>query len=393
MSACPELESLLNRDLEAERNRERSWYDQLTEERKGRLVLFGAGNHGRRILNGLRTVGSEPLAFADNNPALWGKAVEGIPVFSPQESAKRFGNQASFLVTVFSHGTGHSFQALKGQLQSLGCSSVVPFAPLFWKHADIFLPDYSVDLPHKVVQDADSVRTAYRLWADDQSRREYLEQLQWRFAPDSERFSSPHPEEYYLPRDLVDKQDDEVFVDCGAFDGDTVRAFLKSRGERFRRVVAFEPDPKNFEALSQYVAGLPERVSDRIDLHRTGTGLRRETVRFSATGNMGAAIAAGGEIEITCVPLDEVLADLPPTYLKMDIEGAEPDALAGAAELIRRHSPALAICVYHRQDHIWRIPLQISALHGSYDFFLRRYSEECWDVVCYAIPRSRRRHG
>jgi FkbM family methyltransferase len=393
MTACAELELLLNRDLDAERIRERSWYDQLTRERKGRLVLFGAGNHGRRILNGLRSVGAEPLAFADNNPVLWGKAVEGIPVYSPQESAKRFGNEASFLVTVFSHGKGHSFQAFNGQLRSLGCTSVLPFAPLFWKHADIFLPDYSVDLPHKVVQDAESVRAAYRLWADDLSRREYLEQLHWRLAPDAECFSPPRPEEFYLPSGLIDERNDEVFVDCGAFDGDTVRAFLKSRGERFRRVVAFEPDPKNYEALSEYVSGLPERVSDRIDLHRTGTGLRRETVRFSATGNMGAAITPGGEIEITCVPLDEVLADLPPTYIKMDIEGAEPDALAGAAELIRRHSPVLAICVYHRQDHIWQIPLQISALHSGYEFFLRRYSEECWDVVCYAVPRSRRRHA
>jgi FkbM family methyltransferase len=324
---------------------------------------------------------------------LWGKAVEGIPVFSPQESAKRFGKEASFLVTVFSHGTGHSYQALKGQLQALGCSSVVPFAPLFWKHADIFLPDYSVDLPHKVVQDAESVRAAYRLWADDLSRREYLEQMHWRLAPDSECFSSPCPEAFYLPSDLIDTRDDEVFVDCGAFDGDTVRAFLKSRGERFRRIVAFEPDPKNFEALSRHVSGLPEHISDRIDLHRTGTGLRRETVRFSATGNMGAAITAGGEIEITCVPLDEALAHLPPTYIKMDIEGAEPDALAGAAEIIRRNSPVLAICVYHRQDHIWRIPMQISTLNSDYEFFLRRYSEECWDVVCYAVPRSRRRQA
>jgi FkbM family methyltransferase len=184
-----------------------------------------------------------------------------------------------------------------------------------------------------------------------------------------------------------------VFVDCGAFDGDTIRSFLNLRGERFGQIIAFEPDPKNYAALTSYVAGLPEGVKGRIQLHRAGTSLRREKVCFSATGNMGAVITAAGEIEIDCVPLDEALAGQFPSYIKMDIEGVEPDALAGAAGVIREHAPVLAICVYHRQDHIWRIPLQIRALRNDYEFFLRRYQEECWDVVCYAVPRGRLRRS
>jgi FkbM family methyltransferase len=387
-STCAELEALLDRDIESETSRERSWYDRLTQDAPD-LVLFGAGNHGRHILRCLRKLTIEPVGFADNNASLWGKTVEGLPVFSPAEASQRYGRSASFLITIFSHGTGHSFAAFRHQLEGLGCTRVVPFAALAWKHPDLFLPDYCLDLPHRVIKEADAVRNAYALWADEPSRQEFLDQLRWRLNPDGAALPPPSPEEPYFPGTLVSLRDDEVFVDCGAFDGDTVRSFLNLRGERFGQVIAFEPDPANFGQLARCICAMPSRIRKRFELHQAGVGLRREKVRFVATGNMGAAISASGEMEIDCVSLDEALAGRAPTYLKMDIEGAEPHALAGSAHVIGKHAPALAICVYHRQDHLWRIPLLIQALHQGYEFYLRRYQEECWDVVCYAIPRSR----
>ena len=391
-TVCPELDSLLTRDVESERERERSWYDQLTGGRGDRAVFFGAGNLGRRLIRGLRGVGVEPLALSDNSPGLWGQSVEGLTVLPPAEAARRFRREAPFVVTVFSHGAERTFPTIRRQLQSLGCTAVVPFAALAWKHAELFLPNYCVDLPHKVVRDAAAVRQAYSLWGDEASRREYLAQLRWRLAPDFDGFPPQAAEEQYFSDELLVPRDDEVFVDCGAFDGDTIRPFLRRRGDRFRKVVAFEPDRSNFERLSAYVAGLPADVRQRIELHQEGVSDRRTTVRFAATGNSAAAISESGEVEITCAALDD-LAGPCPTYVKMDIEGAEPLALAGAERLIRRAGPALGVCVYHSQDHLWRIPLQIRALRDDYAFFLRRYQSECWEVVCYAIPRGRLRRG
>jgi hypothetical protein len=73
----------------------------------------------------------------------------------------------------------------------------------------------------------------------------------------------------------------------------------------------------------------------------------------------------------------------------MDIEGAEPDALAGARRTITEHRPTLAICVYHVQDHLWTLPLAVADLVEDYRFVLRRYLSDCWEVVLYAIPRER----
>jgi hypothetical protein len=73
----------------------------------------------------------------------------------------------------------------------------------------------------------------------------------------------------------------------------------------------------------------------------------------------------------------------------MDVEGAELEALAGASELLRRHHPVLAICTYHRSVHLWQIPNLIRSITPDYQIFLRRYGEECWEGVCYAIPKRR----
>jgi hypothetical protein len=78
-----------------------------------------------------------------------------------------------------------------------------------------------------------------------------------------------------------------------------------------------------------------------------------------------------------------------PTYLKMDIEGAEPDALRGAARTIDTHRPILAVSAYHKQDHLWSIPSLLLDLHSDYQLYIRPHNEECWDTVCYAVPSSR----
>lgn len=94
-------------------------------------------------------------------------------------------------------------------------------------------------------------------------------------------------------------------------------------------------------------------------------------------------------MHVQCIGLDEFLSGEQPTLLKMDIEGAELDALEGACALIRKASPVLAVCVYHTPEHIWRIPLRLHQLQPAYRLFLRAYCADGLDLVCYAVPDSR----
>ena len=92
---------------------------------------------------------------------------------------------------------------------------------------------------------------------------------------------------------------------------------------------------------------------------------------------------------VNCVTLDEALSGAEPTYLKMDIEGAELDALNGCHGIIQRVAPVLAISAYHLQDHLWKIPWLIQSFRSDYNFFLRPHCLDGWDLVLYAIPDHR----
>ena len=176
-------------------------------------------------------------------------------------------------------------------------------------------------------------------------------------------------------------------MDCGAFDGDTLRAFLSRKGDQFERLIAFEPDPTNFEALESYIAGLPLSTRERIDVRRVAVHSGRETLRFASADGAGSAVAVAGDVEVEADSLDNLLAGIAPTFVKMDIEGAEPNAIRGAAATFRTHPPTLAICLYHARDHLWLLPRAIRAANPSYDIFLRRHSDECWETMAYAVPQ------
>src|SRR5215469_13751741 len=135
MSGGPasELDQLLGENSEQAHRRETSAFDDLIGGSADGIVLFGAGNLGRRTLLGLRKLGLEPRCFVDNDTSRWGTSIEGLPVFSPEEGAKRFGDSCVFVVTIWGalgkDRMGTRFRFLK----QLGCVRISTFVPLYWK--------------------------------------------------------------------------------------------------------------------------------------------------------------------------------------------------------------------------------------------------------------------
>src|SRR5438477_6674877 len=99
-----ELEELLAESVDHARERERTDFDRIAGPRADSVVLFGARKLGQLALAGLRQAAIEPCAFCDNNPALWGQSIEGVRVFSPADAARRFGDSAVFVITVWGRG-------------------------------------------------------------------------------------------------------------------------------------------------------------------------------------------------------------------------------------------------------------------------------------------------
>lgn len=351
-----------------------------------RIVLFGAGHLGQITLARLRRAGVEPCCFSDNKAALWGTDLHGLKVLSPADAVQRFGQEACFVVTIYNGSVARL------QLQNAGCASIVPAPVIFWKYPEQCLPDLGIDTPQQLVEQQAQIRQCYSILSDEPSRHELCDQLEWRYWRSPEFLPLPaDPGELYFPSDLFTELASEVFVDGGAFDGDSVRSFLR-RAKSFQHLYALEPDRDNLARLRAFIAGLPAELRERVTAWPYALGDRNDTVSFEETHSQGSRVSATGQGTLTELrTLDALPWQAKPTYIKLDIEGSEPFALSGGQQLLRGEMPILAICLYHRSEHLWQIPNLIHSLAPGYAFYLRRYAEDCWEQVCYAVPPARRR--
>jgi FkbM family methyltransferase len=369
--------------------REKSAFDELTGSINEGIILFGSGGLGRRTLKGLRKLKIEPLCFSDNNRDIWNSAIDEVPVYSPQKAIEKYPS-ATFILCIWSDRIGHPFEDIQNQLNNIKKTKLISFTYLYWKHPEIFLPYFRLDLPHKTLAQFDLVLSTFSLWADEESQKEYLSQIRWRLTSDFKGLSLPVVYSQYFPDDLLQIKQNEVFLDCGAFDGDTLKYFIDRYGNSFGKYIAFEPDPDNFIKLKNYVSGLDSGLRNRISIENFAIGNKQEKLFFDAGGNIQSAISENGNILVDCVTLDQVIGDdICPTYIMMDVEGFEPNIIVGAKKIIEKFSPVIAVAIYHEFDHLWRIPLALNAISNNYKFYLRPHYYSGWELVLYAIPSGR----
>ncbi|MBF0440429.1 MAG: FkbM family methyltransferase [Oligoflexales bacterium] len=331
----------------------------------GRLCLFGAGAVGAVLMDWFEQKGWNIELFCDNNPEKHGKLFCGRPVL-PSSSLD---DDITILIS-----TGN-FPHIEKQLSEKGLKSFF----LGVKPRLVNRDFYTLENWRK---SKTRISELLEILEDESSKitlREYLKDI---FSLSFSRFSSLNTKEQYFPDDLIHLREKEVFVDVGAYDGDTIHQFLKKEnGGKYAEIHAFEVDPDNFLRLKKNTRGLA-----RLYLHNVGL-FDRHTISSINKNNSGSEIVEGAKCgeSIELVRMDDILPDTKATFIKMDIEGAEKEALAGAETLIKKHAPTLAICVYHKAEDIWEIPLYLKRLVPEYRIYLRHHTDTEAETVCYAI--------
>lgn len=381
------LHEILTESISDVMEREASSLSSLLRERQNRCVIFGAGTLGRKAVSLLRELGTEPLALCDSNPDRWGTICCGLVIRSPSSAAAQFGTDAAFFVTIWNDF--HWFRDTLEKLTLLGCTSVSSYAPIFWRFGDRFMDLLLLnEPPHRLYRQLEDVYKAESLWADEESLATYRSNIVWRAKGDPSHLPFPAPQNTYFPADIFQIIAEEVFVDCGAFDGDTIRLMLALSGSSFKAIHSIEADSISIQKLSSYISTLPVETREKIHTLDCLVGSERRVRRFNMSGCLTSRIGDVG-IDVPCIPLDELFAEERVTMIKMDIEGDEYGALLGAREIIGRDTPVLAICVYHTQSDIWRIPLLIRSINLGYSFYLRSYDGDGFQTVVYAVPPNR----
>jgi FkbM family methyltransferase len=354
-------------------------------DRDDPLVLVGAGSLGRETARRLVSSGRAPVAFLDETPALRGRDIAGVPVLGLDDAVRSLGETASFAVTIWR--AGHRYLDTRERLTRLGCRRVFSFLELAWSEPGALLPHYAFDLPGPTLEHRGEIERAFDLLADETSRRQYMAHLTFRLTCDHEALP-PVTGPAYLDDDLVELAEPVTYVDAGAYDGDTLRAFVARHEAALDRALVFEPDPANHTRLLESVARLDPPVRSRVRCFRAALSDEDGEASINALGSDASAVASDGGEPVETLRLDSVMSDQPAgrTLIKLDVEGHEQAAIQGAERTIRTGAPTVVACLYHRPADLWEIPLLLHSYRPDFRLHIRTEGTDGSDLVCYALP-------
>ena len=187
----------------------------------------------------------------------------------------------------------------------------------------------------------------------------------------------------------------DVFIDCGAFVGDTVERYIWDHFGTFNKIIAIEPDQNNYLAMSKRIKRLKDEWAlseSRIQLLQLGLSDKS----FVANMGKGNAEGLGSFIDdknntttddinsIKIVSIDDLMGDEKYTFLKADIESWEYKMILGAEKSIKRWKPRLGISIYHNITDLYSIPLLVKNINPNYKFAIRHHSAQLADTILYA---------
>ncbi|PRX67068.1 FkbM family methyltransferase [Cohnella sp. SGD-V74] len=189
----------------------------------------------------------------------------------------------------------------------------------------------------------------------------------------------------YFDTDIVRPALNEIFIDAGCFDCETDLSFRKWCDGAYEKIYAFEPDIQNYKKCQVIIE---RKRIENIYLFPNGLWEEKKTLNFSMQQSQRSKVINKGNeriVTIEGVPLDEIVGEDKVTFIKMDVEGSELEALRGARNTIRQNRPKLAISIYHRDNDIFEIPDYVLSLHSDYRLYIRHYSLGPEETVLYAI--------
>lgn len=331
------------------------------------VVLYGMGDGADKVIAAFERYGIEISAVMASDGFVRGQTFHGFRVRTLAEVEKEFGDFAVALC--FASQLPEVMSAIK--TVAARHRTLVPSVPVFGDK--LFDGEF-------INGNIDSMNAAYALMADDLSRRVYENVLKFYHTGElslldaittdkSEAFS------------LLGLGGNEVYVDLGAYNGDTIREMLEFTHGRYAAIYALEPDKKNFKKLAKFVDGMPHVYAYNAAAWSTDTELP-----FAAKAGRQSAISAAAETTVEARSVDSILGKRPATIIKMDVEGFEREAIWGASQNIARNSPKMMVSLYHRNEDIFELPLLLKTINPNYKLYIRHQLYiPAWETNLYAV--------
>ena len=242
--------------------------------------------------------------------------------------------------------------------------------------------DMELVSPSFISENKDFFEHFYQNLSDQHSKDSFVAYLLSKMRQDMKYLPPIFEKIQYFPKDIIRFTKEESYVDCGAFTGDTIADFLKATGGAYGHIWAAEPDKSNYRQLMDYIN--KEKLAN-IDVVNKGIYSSAGKLPFQESGSMLSMISEDADNYIEVDTIDRITSGDRVTYIKMDVEGAELEALKGAEQTIREYKPTLGISIYHKQRDLIDIPQYIMSLVPEYKFYFRVHKKLAIDTVLYGF--------
>lgn len=299
-SHCEELENFLKEN----------------EGHKG-IIIYGAGNEGRRLKRLLDSCDTPANYYCDDNIAFQNSKIDDLEVLTTEQLVKEY---TEYVVII----------SIQSEMVDIYCSLL-----------RIGFPRRKILFPmHKHLVASNGIQ-------------------------------------YF---DVLKPVENEVFVDAGAYNGDTIKNFINWTNGKYRKIYAFEP---NGELGRELKCNIKEKNIENVCFIPEATWKEKTELRF-VNDSASSRVNNNGEIVVNATDIDSIVGEENVTYIKMDVEGSELESLMGAHKTIMRNKPRLAISVYHKPGDAVELADYILKLDLGYKLILRQYNSNFWETILYA---------
>ena len=341
-----------------------------------RLILYGCGVGGYALGDWLNGLGIITDGYADSKrTGIF--PFSGKPIITLNELLEDH-SDANVLISSKDYDT---------EIYEMLLASGFPITQLF--HFPILFPNNPSDGEQRMSicefseSYLDGYKWAYDFFPDDESKRVVIGRIETYLLATPLAASNNYPE--YFDPNIISLGENEIVVDGGAYYGDSIVSISRESGGCYQHIYSFEPDVKKCEMMKQEFA-----LYKNVTIIPKGLWNQDAQLSFSHAG-LGASSSLvfnlSDNIEtVSVTSLDVYFRDKElPTFIKMDIEGSEFEALRGAERIIKANKPTLAICAYHKPEDVFMLTKLIHEYNPEYRVSLRQPCTGLTETTIYAV--------
>ncbi len=331
-----------------------------------KILLYGTGNGADKILDELISRGISVSGVFASDGFVRNRTFRGFQVISFSDAVENFGD----FIALVCFGT--QLADVMDNIKKIS-SIVETYAP----DVPVIDKDSIFDMEYVKIH-KEKLKKVYELLADRQSKRVFENTVMYKLTGKLDYLFEIESSKQDVYR-LLDLTDTEVYADLGAYTGDTVKEFIDNTGG-YKEIIAAEPDFKNFRKLTNNTEGIKNIKCFNVCISDTCG-----KIPFSMNSGRNS-VAFKGQEYIDAVSIDALLKDTDVSFIKMDIEGQELNAISGARNVLSSNKPKLNIAAYHRNEDLFTIPLLLNEINPDYKIYMRHHPYiPAWDTNFYVL--------